>query len=104
MVSELSDQIGTLEKRINNSELPEPNIIDMIQDLKDRLKVEVEKENLKRANKAFARMNLEGKKPTKYFCSLEKQMKKSTLYNSLFIENEEDKMGETFDQEDWKGS
>ena len=87
-----------MEKRINSSDSPEPNIIDRIQDLKDRLEVEAEKENLKRSNKAFAKMNLEGQKPTKYFCSLEKQMKKSTLLDSLFIENDEDKTEETFDQ------
>ena len=70
------------KKRINNSDLPEPNIIDRIQDPKDSLEVEFEKEDLKRANKAFAKMNLEGEKPTNYFCNLEKQ-KKSTLLDSL---------------------
>ena len=53
---------------------------------------------MEKANKAFAKMNLEGKKPTKYFCSLEKQTKTSNLLDSLHIENEEDKMEETFDQ------
>ena len=69
IVSELSDEIKILEERINNADLPEPNIIDRIQDLKDRLEVEVEKEDLETANKAFAKMKLEGEKPTKYFCS-----------------------------------
>ena len=55
--SELSDQIGTLEERINNADLPEPHIVDRIQELKDRSEVEVEKEDLKRANMAFAKMN-----------------------------------------------
>ena len=62
-----------MEERINSADSTEPNIIDIIQELKDRLEVEVEKEDLERANKAFAKMNLEGEKPTKYFCSLKKQ-------------------------------
>ena len=66
--------------------------------MKDRLEVEVEKEDLKRANKAFAKRNLEGEKSTRYFCSLEKQIKKSTLLDSLFIDNDEDKMEKSFDQ------
>ena len=37
IVSELSYEINTLEERINSADLPEPNIIDRIQDLKDRL-------------------------------------------------------------------
>ena len=53
---------------------------------------------MKRANKAFAKMNLEGEKPTKYFCSLEKHTKWSDLLDSLVIENEEDKVEETFDK------
>ena len=52
--------------------MSEPNIVNKIQELKNRLELEVEKEDMKRANKAFAKMNLEGEKPTKYFCSLEK--------------------------------
>ena len=60
--------------------------------MKNRLEVEVEKEDMKRAKKAFAKMNLEGEKPTKYLCSLEKHMKKSTLLDSLFIDNEEDQI------------
>ena len=83
---------------IKSSDVLEPNIIDRIQDLKYRLEVEVEKKDLKIANKAFAKMKLEGEKPTRYFCSLEKQMRKSTLLDSLFIENNESKMEETFDQ------
>ena len=50
IVSELSDDIGTFKKRINNADSPEPNIVDMIQELKDRLEVEVEIEVLRRAN------------------------------------------------------
>ena len=83
---------------INSSDVPEPNIIDRIQDLKDRLEVEVEREDLKRANKAFDKMNLEGEKPSRYFCSLEKQMRISTLLDTLFVENNEAKLEETFDQ------
>ena len=75
-----------------------PEIIYRIQEMKDRLEREIEKEDFERANKAFAKMNLEGKKPTRYFCSLEKQMKKSTLLDSLFIENKESKLEESFDQ------
>ena len=86
IVSELSDEIGTLEKRINNTDSPESNIVDRIQELKDRLEVEVEK------------LNLEGETPTKYFCSLEKQMKKSTLLDSLLIENEQEIVEEIVDQ------
>ena len=66
--------------------------------MKDRLEIETEKEELKRANKAFAKMDLEGEKPTKYFCSLEKQMKKATLLDSILIENEQKKMEEIVDQ------
>ena len=47
---------------VNSSEVPEPNIIDRIHDLKDRLEKEVEKEYLERDNKAFAKMNFEGEK------------------------------------------
>ena len=43
-------------------------------------------------------MNLEGEKLTKYFSSLEKQIKRSVLLDSLIIENEEYKVDETFDQ------
>ena len=77
-----------MEERVNNAVSPELNSIDRIQDLKDRLEVGVEKEDLERAHKAFAKMNLEGAKPTKFFCSLEKQTKRSVLLDSLFIENE----------------
>ena len=73
-------------------------MIDRIQDLKDRLEVEVGKEDLETANKAFDKIVLEGKKPTRYFCSLEKPMKTSTLLGSLFIENKESKMEDSFDQ------
>ena len=97
IVSELSDEIETLE-RASNSDVSVPNIIDRIQDLKDRLEVEAEKEDLERAIKAFAKMNLEGEKPTMYICSLEKQMRKSTVLDSLFIENKESEMEESFDQ------
>ena len=45
-------------------------------------------------------MKQEGKNPTKYFCSLEKQMKKSTLLDSLFIENKESLLEESFDQKE----
>ena len=48
IVSELSYEIWTLERMINSSDVPEPSIIDRIQDLKDRLEVEVEKEDLER--------------------------------------------------------
>ena len=65
--------------------------------MKDRLEREIEKEDFERANKAFAKMNLEGKKSTRYFCSLENQMKKLTLLDSLFIENKEFKLEESFD-------
>ena len=65
---------------INSSNVPEPNIIDRIQDLKDMLEVKVERENLKRANKAFAKMNLEGEKPSRYFCRVEKPMTELFIY------------------------
>ena len=45
-------------------------------------------------------MNLEGERPTRYFCCLEKQMKKSTLLDSLFIENKESKLEESIDQKE----
>ena len=53
IVSELSDEIGTLERIINSSDVPEPNIIDRIQDLKDIFDVKFEKEVLERANKVL---------------------------------------------------
>ena len=43
-------------------------------------------------------MNLEGEKPTRYFCSREKQKRMSTLLDSLFIENKDSKLKESFDQ------
>ena len=73
-----------------------PHILDKTQLLKDRYEREVEKQNLERANKAFAKLNLEGKQPTKYFISLEKQVRKSTILDSLFIENEESIVEEIF--------
>ena len=35
-------------------------------------------------------MNLEGEKPMRYFCSLEKQMKKTNLLDWLMIKDEEE--------------
>ena len=98
IVSELSDEIKALEERINNANSPEPHIFIRIQESKLRLEIQIEKEELKRANKAFDKMNLEGEKTTKYFCSLEKQMKKATLLDSLLIENEQKTMEEIVDQ------
>ena len=62
-----------MERKVSNSKVPLPEIIDRIQDMKDKLAREIEKEDFERANKAFAKMNLEGKKPTRYFCRLEKK-------------------------------
>ena len=58
IVFELSDEIETLERTVNNSYVPVPNITDRIQELKDRLEIEVEKEDFERANKDFAKRNL----------------------------------------------
>ena len=69
MVSELTYKIEDLERTVNDWSTSARNC-DRIQEVKDRLEREIEKEDFERANKAFAKMNLEGKKPTKYFCSL----------------------------------
>ena len=44
--------------------------MEKIKYMKDRLEIEVEKEDMKRAKLAFAKMSFEGKKPTRFFCSL----------------------------------
>ena len=98
IVSKLSDEIKVLEDRVDSADSHEPHIVSRIQELKDRLEIETEKEELKRANKAFAKMDLEGEKPTKYFCSLEKQMKKATLLVSILIGNEQTNMEEIVDE------
>ena len=38
-----------------------------IKDLKDRLEIETERENMERAKLAFANMSLEGEKPRRFF-------------------------------------
>ena len=100
IVSELMYEIEDLERTVNNSEVPVPEIIDRIQEMKERLDRQIEKKDFERAYKNFAKMNLEDEKPTRYFCSLEKQMKKSTLLDSLFTENKELKLAELFNQKD----
>ena len=85
IVSELKYEIEDLESTVNNFEVLVPEIIDRIQKMKDRLEKEIEKEDFERANKAFAKMNLEGERPTRYFCSLEKQNGEVDPPFSLFI-------------------
>ena len=48
-----------------------PEVTGKIKDLKYRLEIEVEKEDKEKAKIAFAKMSLEGEKPTRFFCSLE---------------------------------
>ena len=76
---------------MNNSEIPVPGVTGKINDLKDRLEIEVEREDMERAKLAFAKMSIEEEKPTRFFCSLEKQMKmkKATLLDSVMIQNKE---------------
>ena len=50
--------------------------------MKDRYAREVERQDLEWAKQAFSKLNLEGEKPTKYFCNLEKQVRKMTLLYS----------------------
>ena len=69
-----------------------PNIQEEIQQLKDRQERE-------KSNKSFPKLNIEGEKPPKYFCRLEKQVRKSTLLDSLFMDNYETVEEEIFDQE-----
>ena len=54
IVSELVYEIQDLEKMVNDSNAPVLEIIDRIQESKDRLEREIEKEDFERANKAFA--------------------------------------------------
>ena len=98
-LSEYLDEIWNLKMIVNNSGEPMPHILEEIQQLKDRHEREVEKRGLEKANKAFAKLNDKGEKPTKYFGSLEKHVRKSPLLDSLFIENEESGKEELFDQE-----
>ena len=51
-----------------------------------------------RAKLSFAKMNLEGEKLTRFFCSLEKQMRKSTLLQSIMIQGKEKIEKECFNQ------
>lgn len=52
--------------------------------------MEVDREDMERANLSFARMSLKGEKPTRFFCSLEKEMGRSTLLDSLMIQEDEE--------------
>ena len=47
---------------------------------------------------AFAKISLEGEKPTRFVCSLYKQMKKTTLLESIMVQNKEGKDTECFNQ------
>ena len=44
--SELTNDIETLERTVTDSDVPVPNIIDRIQEMKDRLQSEIEKEDI----------------------------------------------------------
>ena len=44
---------------------------------------------MERAKVAFAKMSLEGEKPMRVFCSLENQMRKFTLLESVMIQDKE---------------
>ena len=50
------------------------------------------------AKLAFAKISLEGEKPFRFFCSLEKQTKKATLLESVMIQNKEGDEKECFYQ------
>ena len=53
---------------------------------------------MERAKLAFAKISLEEEKPTRFFCSLENQMKKTTLLNSLIIQDKDGKEKECHNQ------
>ena len=98
VVSGLIIEIKDLDKIVNNSETPVPGVTGKIKDIKDRLEIEVEREDMERAKLAFAKMSLEGEKPNRFFCSLEKQMKKTTLLESVMIQNKEGEEKDCFNQ------
>ena len=54
---------------------------------------------MERAKLAFAKISLEEEKPIGFFCSLEKQMKKTTLLESLMIQNKEGEEKKVFQLE-----
>ena len=58
----------------------------------------IPKGDMERAKIAFAKMSLEGEKPTRLFCCLEKQMKKTTLLESIMVHNKEGEEKECFNQ------
>ena len=66
------DEIGNLEKQINETYEPIPHILEETQLLKNSYDRKVEKLDLERAIKVFAKLNIKGNKHTKYSGSLEK--------------------------------
>ena len=54
-----------------------PEVVGRIKDLKDSLELEIERKDMERAKLAFAKMSLKGEKPTRFFCSLKKPMRKN---------------------------
>ena len=75
-----------------------PEVAERVRELKDRLEIEVEKEDRDKAKLAFAKISIEGQKPARFFCSLEKQKRKTTLLELVLIQNEQDKEKECFEQ------
>ena len=67
MVSCLINEIKDNEEIVYNSKAPVPEVVGKIKDLKDRLELEIEREDMERAKIAFAKLSLEGEKPTRFF-------------------------------------
>lgn len=63
------------ENKVNYAEVPVPYNVEQIKDNKNSLETEIERDDIERPMLPIAKMNLEGEKPTRFFCSLEKQMK-----------------------------
>ena len=75
-----------------------PEVVGKIKDLRDSLEKTIEREDMERAKLVFAKNSLEGEKPTRFFCSLEKQMRKTTLLDSIMIQDKDVKEKECHDQ------
>ena len=83
----LERKISSINRLINLKDNPTPETLDKLEALM-KLKADLDEKNSKEAvRKHRAKLLLEGEKPTKYFCSLQKVVKKNTGLTELHIEH-----------------
>ena len=76
---ELNDMI---ERKIDSED---PEDIEMVRNLKEEVQNIEDEKDLAAARKYFAKVQLEGEKPTKFFCSLNKKRMEKAHFEGLHI-------------------